>query len=734
MMLKARPRRRSDGVHRDGGRVDGMQSERGGQEMTTRRSGARRHARRGTQPGQMMILLGLTMTILVGAMMLGVDLTHLRAEAENAQRAANAAALAGVIFLPDYASTAEYRALEVARQNGFSSGTNGVTVSASPESGYSNRLTVTITEPVSLVFGNALGLGNRTISRSATAEFYEPLEAGSPDNVLGYAPFPTTLVSPSAAEGFYLENKGPYEFKESGDAYSPLFESFSGQVFATPKDVPTPTGVSNSCALTTTTNGPNTCAFGSGSSTIDTTANDLRYSSNFDGYNYIIDDPFTNTLVVKLFDPYDEVTYNSNARSYDSAHLGTYYAPGDSSNIPSTAISSTNTSPTCLLGGTAGACNTKLIDQPSVGNNAFSSNPTTSPISGDITTLDFRLYGPGQSPYDQNMAQITATASTSTGTCVPATSNCVLSAPFLAGNDPTTCGSTSCSASPYAYHFLNFAVIHGPGIYRLNVRSEANSDGTMGTLGNAYGIAVCADSPAALYSGGAWITSDPFVNNGSTPGWNSASCANPNTTAPGACSNPANPGSGISCLHLYGLNKMAIHNWLSAGTSLIPLGYIPPEYGGKTLEVNLYDIGDVGGGPNSLEVLTPAGNLTNNVYGSTSAFTNTGYPASLAATYSSAPDNVSTGYRITGTTTLAATSSLPVSDNSSGSWVNIWNGTWLKIAVPLTLPSSTGKTYSNMVSQFGGYWKVLYNIQGAADDGTTWVISVAGSPVHLVSP
>src|SRR5579871_4521919 len=46
--------------------------------------------------GQMMVVFGLTLSIFMGALMLGVDLSRLRTEAENAQRAANAAALAGV--------------------------------------------------------------------------------------------------------------------------------------------------------------------------------------------------------------------------------------------------------------------------------------------------------------------------------------------------------------------------------------------------------------------------------------------------------------------------------------------------------------------------------------------------------------------------------------------------------------------------------------------------------------
>src|SRR5579875_3159292 len=95
--------------------------------MTT----GRHTGHRGGGRGQMMVVFGLTLFVFVGAMMLGVDLSRLRAEAENAQRAANAAALAGVVYLPDYQSDAFTRAYEEAGKNGFVDGQKGVTVTPS---------------------------------------------------------------------------------------------------------------------------------------------------------------------------------------------------------------------------------------------------------------------------------------------------------------------------------------------------------------------------------------------------------------------------------------------------------------------------------------------------------------------------------------------------------------------------------------------------------------------------
>ena len=175
--------------------------------------------------------------------------------------------------------------------------------------------------------------------------------------------------------------------------------------------------------------------------------------------------------------------------------------------------------------------------------------------------------------------------------CTSATANCVLGAPFAAGDDPirnsptsstpSICTSSSCTASLYAYHFLNYAIIHGPGIYKVNVRSVVNiSQPDPGVRRQTAPMARWA-TPMASPSCGATaprtgittngtisetlgLTSDPFVNNGTTPGWNSSSCQNPNDPTfgnGGQCSDPANPTPPTAlCIHVYGLGQMAIHN------------------------------------------------------------------------------------------------------------------------------------------------------------------------------
>ncbi len=188
-----------------------------------------RHAGR----GQMLIVFALALSVFVGALALGIDLSHLRAETENAQRAANAAALAGVVFVPTYMEHATSRAQEEATKNGFTDGKNGVTVNVGPVTGYNYRLRVTISEPVSLFFTHLFGRDQARISRTATAEYLPPLQMGAPDYVLGFLHFPSYLTydgsssASRASQNFYLTQNGPYSQKEQGDPFDPYFESFN---------------------------------------------------------------------------------------------------------------------------------------------------------------------------------------------------------------------------------------------------------------------------------------------------------------------------------------------------------------------------------------------------------------------------------------------------------------------------------------------------------------------------
>jgi len=697
-----------------------------------------RHARR----GQVAILFALSLVVFIGALSLGIDLSRLRVEAENAQRAANAAVLAGVVFLPDFPDNAEHRARQEAVKDGFVDGRNGVSVVSQPDATNPNRLKVTVTEPMSLFFGGVFGLGSKTVSRSATAEYTLPLEMGSPDNVLGYSPFPTQLVSSGGTEGYYLEVKGPGDLEENGDAYSPYYESYNqnsgtgltththrfnppnpSDEYSNPCNDPNPPGCTLSGATNNLTHNPQ----------VQLTTNPdraalakLTGNTNV-GYDYVIENPTNSALVVKLFDPYDEAYYNSDIMSVCST--------------PANGILCSKAPQNESIPGGFGHKNIDAKDSTDFGDHA--------------TTTEFSIAGPGLTASDPSMPPIGAPPGTDP-TCVSA--NCALvnnagASAFDAGDDPAyiKCHQLSNTNSPttapspratcyktaqsYSFQFLNYAILHGRGFFRIHVNVVVNNEpttsdpNTYGTHGNMFGIGVCAEptplaplGTAADPSDGGGAVHDPTTGSAS---WDRSTCASPNTGP--SCTNPstAQPGQ---CVHIFGLGRMCIFNNLGNGTSLIPLGYVPAGYEGRTLHVDLYDVGDSNSG--SIEALTPAGDESH--YGNSApTLRNLGFPVALPFYYYVAPSDPNSGY--ISSFTLNNQSPLQPAGTTLGvsSSSHLYNGSWLHMSIPL-YDSTYGTKYADMVTQFGGYWKMLYQVAGG-NDTTTWSISVDGSPVHLVN-
>jgi len=619
--------------------------------------------RRWTRRGQIVPLFAITLFILIAALLFGIDAGRLRAEAESAQRAANAAALAGVVYLPDFSDSAFTRAREEARKNGYvTNAAQNVTVTPALVPGTNYQLRVTVSEPFQLLFGKLFGLGKMMVSRTATAEYLPALQMGSPDYVLGYPGFPSYLTAARFPQNFYLNQNGPYAYKENGDPYSPFFESFNGP--NGPEYGPSVPNESNPCSNDSAQ--ARTCA-NAGAPPTGVTPNALSDGGvNFKGYKYIISVPTTSTVLLKIFNPFWELDYATNAYCWDHGHTGAISlsscAPTSTVPLAPTMYMSpydirpTDASPqhNCILGGENSACYNEMPESPLT---------TAFTYPGGFaapTTLRFDLYGPVQSLVDPllNTNVVTATPS-STGDPLCANVNCVSKPSFQAGADPTQCDTVTCTTSPVAFKFVNYAILHGPGYFQLNVKSGPNQDGSYGEGDTAYGIAVCNAISDTTYTPNSPPLGNPGTNTyvSATPtnttdptalhGWNDAACPSPNGPS---CPNPALASPG-RCTQIFAEGVLPLFNYLRAGASLIPLGFIPTDYNGKTIHVDLYDPGDVDSIPitsstqlattlastfgclapvhgsnssnappvNSMEVLTPAGDLqcpgTNHVDG-----------------------------------------------------------------------------------------------------------------------
>lgn len=174
-----------------------------------------RHRRRGDS-GYALILTALLLIPMLAFTGLGVDVGSWYATANRVQRAADAAALAGVIWMPDV-SAAEDAALAAARRNGYNDDADDIDVEVVPVG--EQRLRVTIHDADVDVFFSSVFLDNVDVTRRATAEYVRSVPMGSPNSVL--ANDPESWNDPTYERPFYwLTIAGPLANKANGDRHA----------------------------------------------------------------------------------------------------------------------------------------------------------------------------------------------------------------------------------------------------------------------------------------------------------------------------------------------------------------------------------------------------------------------------------------------------------------------------------------------------------------------------------
>ncbi|WP_028645736.1 pilus assembly protein TadG-related protein [Nocardioides sp. URHA0020] len=182
-------------------------------------------------------IAAIVVTLFISALLFGlcaitVDVARWYAEAQRVQKAADAAASAGVIYMPQDIASATSTARNIAMRNGYpNSGTTSVTVKPGTQP---SQLDVTVTSRVNNIFGRMFGLGTTTISRRAVSDYTGPQPMGSPCNTLGNEPAGgNTLSGPVASQltvpadaicsttpQFWMNVNGPNVTKGNGDQYA----------------------------------------------------------------------------------------------------------------------------------------------------------------------------------------------------------------------------------------------------------------------------------------------------------------------------------------------------------------------------------------------------------------------------------------------------------------------------------------------------------------------------------
>jgi Flp pilus assembly protein TadG len=189
----------------------------------------RLRASRGSEAGAVAVLVAVLVPAFLMFAALAVDVARWYVEGERLQKAADSAALAGVVYMPQDFDTAQSTALTMAADNGFAPRA-GVTIVVQPGSKPS-QLRVTIRSTVSNAFGAFAGFATTDIERTSVADYVGPAPMGSPCNTFGNQPAGAVGQVGSAIPGspvnskcvrnptFWANIEGPLTTKVQGDQF-----------------------------------------------------------------------------------------------------------------------------------------------------------------------------------------------------------------------------------------------------------------------------------------------------------------------------------------------------------------------------------------------------------------------------------------------------------------------------------------------------------------------------------
>jgi hypothetical protein len=175
--------------------------------------------RRGER-GVSIVLGSLVLLVLIGMAGFAVDLGWLFLQQTNARKTAEAAALAGVVHMPQPSDVAFIggEAYTVARDVAVASGHTsnpGVTaVTPSEVPGHPHQLRVDVSDTIDTFFMRVFGINEVQVNAAAVAEQLPPLRLGSDENHLG----PGNNAADD--EAFWVAVNGDYTNKGQGDAYT----------------------------------------------------------------------------------------------------------------------------------------------------------------------------------------------------------------------------------------------------------------------------------------------------------------------------------------------------------------------------------------------------------------------------------------------------------------------------------------------------------------------------------
>jgi hypothetical protein len=576
-------------------------SETAGPVPAATRTKRRRTAR---QNGQILVIFAGAIVTLLGIVAVVVDVSWYWANSLKVQRTADAAALAGAIYLPGNTTNAYLYARTEATKNGYTTG-SGVTVTPLQDTvngGTDPRqLDVTVSAPVQTFFMRIFGLNQIQATRTAKAIYVQPVPMGSPQAFYGVGCFDFSATHATCSTVGNSNGASGIPSSTGGTVFTGTQLNSQGFFGA----VQTRGGNQSNGDAISPANNNTSCGSSCGAN--------ANYDPN--GYSYNVDFTAAGGSIY-VFDP-AFCAMGSNSNGAGNQGTGDHWLNG--TNPVSTYY------------------------------NVYNTNGTAFSTADDTLVASSGTLFESQSQSDQT------------------------------NGGPTGSGISNCAAS--STHDKWWLVGQGNG-----ATASSLSAGT-------YRLQISTTNPTN-------------------------SSINASTDAENMFSIMAT-GGGTADVH--GSGRMAAYNNLALGTQKFYLAQIDQTAAGKTLEIDLFDPGDVSGGA-WLRVLDPDGGVYNPATFSWSADAN----ASSGHTSGSSTTCIQTNGG--STTGLTPPSGCP-NTTSGGSF---FQNSWIKILVPLPTSYGSGGLTPSGESQ-AGWWKIEYTV-GLGSDLTTWEVNVLGNPVHLVVP
>jgi hypothetical protein len=639
-----------------------------------------RRARRPGERGYVMVMFALLLVPLLLMAGLAVDVGHWYSRTSDMRRAADAAALAGVVWLPDEAA-ARTAALAAAARNGFvPSSRISITVSSSTQS--ERRLKVTIRDrEVGSFFYTSLGGDSLDLSRTSFAEYVLAVPMGSPRNFFGTGTLLASYTATGITPEYLYQSVNPYcTDKENGDryqsgydgdtctgtvnseyrtsGYSMYIEAPEGR--SAPIDVKLYDARYSEAAVTWQVRGADSCASeyvysspgwttGSGTAT-KTIYAPVRYqtrNSTTGGWSG------TTTLATGSFTRNDE-------------NLMRWQYPNVVDWVPGATTWTTSTSSTSITISGPAQYQMRSTGSGSYGTTTYTLNAGET-LSRARNLMRYRL-----GSYEQ------ATTCTPTYTTV---TDPVIDDFRQSGNDNYTYTLYAADNTP-----LNDE--DNPQICQQTFTATTPHDGTE-YLGSRRWNTLCSISttqPSGRYI--LKVTNQGAASNPENDGSNQwGLVAKYNTSGDGLCDGRTD----AMCPRVYGKDAISVRAAATTTVASFYLAEIEAEHAGKKLKLELFDPGE---GGNNIQIMKPSG--TNG---------NTWTPATFSWKANTEP--ASSG---TNVTTLDVTG-------------NRFNGKLVEITIDLA-------GYAPPTNN--DWWQIKYSFSGAVTDRTTWSARIIGDPVHLV--